>query len=67
MSSKLAITTAAFKIGSSMMWERISGMRPKSVPSIPPSFDRITREWLTSALCQKCPGAEVVEFNLKGG
>lgn len=67
MSSRIAIATEVLKIGSSIVWERISGMRPRAVPSIPPSFDRITREWLTSALCRDHPGAEVVEFDLKGG
>jgi len=65
--AKLKIAAAIVQIGSCMLWERISGMRPKSLPAIPPSFEAITREWLTAVLCGKHPGAEVVSLSLLGG
>ena len=67
MSAKLRIATEVVRIGSIMLWERLSGMRPTRPPSIPPTFEALTREWLTATLCDAHPGAEVVDFILEDG
>lgn len=64
---KLKVIIAIVRIGASMLWERISGMRPKAPPAIPPSFETITPEWLTAVLCGRCAGAEVMSISLVSG
>lgn len=64
---KLQLASEIVTIGAIMLWERITRMRPASVPSIPPSFEAITPEWLTSALCSGHPGARVESLTLEGG
>ena len=67
MTNRIKLGTSIVTIGAHMLWERISGMRPHSPPAIPPSYEKLTTQWLTGALCAKHPGAIVKSFDLEGG
>jgi len=51
---------AAFEAG------QLSAPRALTLHDVPERYDLITTQWLTSVLCQKTPGAEVVSFTLGG-
>lgn len=44
--------------------DQLRANRPLAVDELPLSFESITNEWLTNALCANAPGAEVVGFSL---
>lgn len=44
--------------------ERLTNPRPTTLREVPPTPDHLTREWLTLALCDGVPGAEVVSWTL---
>ena len=44
--------------------ERLTNPRPTTLREVPPTPDHLTREWLTLALCDGVPGAEVVSWAL---
>ncbi len=46
--------------------ERLTNPRPTTLREVPPSPDHLTNAWLTFALCDGTPGAEVVGFELTG-
>lgn len=49
---------AAFEAG------RLSAPQARTLHDVPERYDLITTQWLTSVLCQKTPGSEVVSFDL---
>jgi hypothetical protein len=65
--NRLKLASAVLTIGSCILWERITNMRPSRPPAIPPSFGSLTPAWLTAALCAAHPGAQVDAFSLEGG
>ncbi|MFT7529877.1 MAG: hypothetical protein ACI9FD_000880 [Gammaproteobacteria bacterium] len=56
-----------FDITTAMVWERATNARPKAPPAIPATFEAITPQWLTAALCTRVPGAKVESHDLLGG
>jgi len=42
--------------------ERVRKPQPVTLRQVPPGPDQVTREWLTLALCDGVPGAEVTSF-----
>lgn len=44
--------------------ERLTDPRPTTLREMPPTPDHLTREWLTLALCDGVPGAEVMSWAL---
>jgi thiamine kinase-like enzyme len=64
---KLKQIKTVFDITAAMAWERISAARPKAPPAIPATFEAITSQWLTAALCAEVPGAKVESHQLLGG
>ena len=52
------------QIGSSVMWENLINVRPKSIREVPPSAESLTPEWLTATLCKNHPNAKVISVSL---
>jgi hypothetical protein len=50
------------KVARSCLTERVTRPRPTTLRQVPPGPDSVTREWLTLALCDGVPGAEVTSF-----
>ncbi|HEY2592558.1 MAG TPA: phosphotransferase, partial [Chloroflexota bacterium] len=45
-----------------VLGEKITRPRPTDLKQVPPGAHALTREWLTAALCEDCPGAEVTQI-----
>lgn len=50
------------RVARSYAVERVSKPHPLTLRQVPPGPDHVTREWLTLALCDGVPGAEVTSF-----
>jgi len=60
--ARLAASIA--QIGSHVLWERVSSPKPAHPPTVPPSTEALTTEWLTDVLCHEHPGARVTSVSL---
>jgi thiamine kinase-like enzyme len=52
------------QVGYHIAGERLRRRPRRSLQDVPPGPEALTAEWLTLALCQRIPGAEVVDFQL---
>ncbi len=50
------------RVARSVVAERVTKPRPTTLREVPPGPEALTREWLTLALCDGVPGAEVTSF-----
>jgi thiamine kinase-like enzyme len=64
MGARLELARIAGKVGYQITRERLTRPRPTSLREVPPSAEALTAEWLSAALCDGVPGAEVVAFDL---
>ena len=64
MDPRLELARMVGKVGYQVTKERLTRPRPTSLRDVPPSVAALTTEWLTAALCDGVPGAEVVSFEL---
>jgi Phosphotransferase enzyme family len=62
MGSKVKLLADIGRIGAHVAYERVTSPRPVSLSEVPPSAHALTREWLTAALCQDHPGAEIAQI-----
>lgn len=64
MDPRLELARMVGKVGYQVTKERLTRPRPTTLREVPPSAEALTTEWLTAALCDGVPGAEVVSFAL---
>jgi hypothetical protein len=57
----------ALRVGTRLLWDRLS--RPRAIlrDDVPTSIDAITPEWWTAVLCGDVPGAKVTSFAMVAG
>jgi hypothetical protein len=64
MDPRIELAALTGRIAYHVAKERVMNPRPTTLREVPPSPDHMTTEWLTLALCDGTPGAEVVDFEL---
>ncbi len=62
MDPRLEFVQMTAKVARSYAAERLTKPHPATLREVPPGPDSVTREWLTLALCDGVPGAEVTSF-----
>src|SRR5581483_11438893 len=67
MPTPVQLPLRAAKVGLAVARERLSPMRVTDLDEVPPNAEALTSEWLTAALCDSVPGAQVIDFQLLGG
>jgi aminoglycoside phosphotransferase (APT) family kinase protein len=65
MGASSATALAALKIGGRVAFERLVRPKARRHDDVPCSPDAITTQWLTAVLCDKVPGAEVTQVEVK--
>jgi thiamine kinase-like enzyme len=64
MDARLELAALVGKVGYQLTKERLTKPRPTTLREVPPSPEALTNEWLTAALCDAVPGAEVLAYEL---
>lgn len=62
--SRVQMARLVGQVGYHVAGERLRRRARTTLHDVPPSTETLTPEWLTLALCQGIPGAEVVDFQL---
>lgn len=62
--SRLQMARLVGQVGYHIAGEHLRRRPRTTLQDVPPSSEALTVEWLTLALCQRIPGAEVVDFQL---
>lgn len=64
MDPRLELVRMVGKVGYQITKERLTRPQPTHLRDVPPSAEALTPAWLTAALCDGVPGAEVVSYEL---
>lgn len=64
MDPRLDLAALAGRIAYHVAKEKLTNPRPTSLREVPPSPAHLTNEWLTLALCDGVPGAEIVGYEV---
>jgi Ser/Thr protein kinase RdoA (MazF antagonist) len=59
---RIELVRMTARVARSVVAERVTRPRPTTLREVPPGPESLTREWLTLALCDGVPGAEVTSF-----
>jgi thiamine kinase-like enzyme len=62
--SRVQMARLVGQVGYHIAGEHLRRRPRTTLQDVPPSSEALTVEWLTLALCQRIPGAEVVDFQL---
>lgn len=66
MDPRLDLAAMVGRIAYHVVKEKLTNPRPTSLREVPPSPGHLTNEWLTLALCDGTPGAEVMGYEVSG-